>query len=288
MVVPFLVVVLFLITASTLNAQQPGSHPTVGMPARIEQLVLPGSELEARPIEDRLAPLVLRVAASYPHGSAFRYDLVYYGLEPGRYDLKDYLRRKDGSDVKGLSPILVEIEPVLPPGQIEPHRLALAPSPFLGGYRLLLLLGGVAWVAGLAAILLVGRWKRTDARPVSLRPVTLADRLRPLVDLAVAGKLSQAQQAELERLLIGYWRRRLELEKAAPADFMGVLKNHEVAGPLLRRLEDWLHRPGGAAEPVDVAALLKPYQTITADPWKETDQAAANPASPGPRSERHL
>ena len=25
---------------------------------------------------------------SYPHGSAFRYDFVYYGLEPGTYDLK--------------------------------------------------------------------------------------------------------------------------------------------------------------------------------------------------------
>ena len=28
-------------------------------------------------------------STSYPHGSAFRYDIVYYGLEPGRYDLKD-------------------------------------------------------------------------------------------------------------------------------------------------------------------------------------------------------
>ena len=33
----------------------------------------------------------------------------------------------------------------------------------------------------------------------------------------------------------------------------------------MRRLEDWLHRPAGTAGPVDVAALLKPYQTIAAD-----------------------
>jgi hypothetical protein len=64
------------------------------------------------------------------------------------------------------------------------------------------------------------------------------------------------------------------------------MKNHEEAGPLLRRLEDWLHRPGGAAEPVDVAALLKPYQTIVADPPEEGDAIAAAPASPSMRSER--
>jgi hypothetical protein len=242
-------------------------------------LVLPGTELEAKPIEDRRVPLVLRVAASYPHGSAFRYDLVYYGLEPGAYDLKDYLRRRDGSSMKDFSPIPVRIEPLLPPGQIQPHSLVLAPSPFLVGYRVLLLLGGVAWVAGLAAILLAGRWKRSEVAAVSIRPVTMADLLRPLVDAAVAGNLSQGQHAELERLLIGYWRKRLALEKVAPAEFIGVMRNHEEAGPLLRRLEDWLHRPGGTAEPVDVAALLKPYQTIAADSQEAGDAIAATSAS---------
>ena len=60
------------------------SKSTVGMPARIDQLVLPGTELEVRPIDDRLAPIVVRIVNTYPHGSAFRYDIVYYGLEPGR------------------------------------------------------------------------------------------------------------------------------------------------------------------------------------------------------------
>ena len=34
--------------------------------------VLPGNELEAKPIDSREVPLVLRVVATYPHGSAFR------------------------------------------------------------------------------------------------------------------------------------------------------------------------------------------------------------------------
>ena len=140
------------------------------MPARIDQLVLPGGELEARPIEDRRAAVVVRIVDAYPHGSAFRYDIVYYGLEPGRYDLKDYLRRKDGSPAKDLPSIPVAVEPVLPPGQVEPHRLALATSPFLGGYRLLVLLGGIAWVAGLVVILLAGRRRRVEASAQASRP----------------------------------------------------------------------------------------------------------------------
>ncbi len=182
------------------------------------------------------------------------------------------------------------VEPVLPPGQIEPHRLSLAPSPFLGGYRLLVLLGGLAWVAGLAAILLAGRRKRVEASAQASRPATLADRLRPLVDAAMSGKLSPGQHAELERLLIGYWRRRLKLEHAAPASCMAAMRDHVEAGPLLRRLEDWLHRPAGTVEPVDVAALLRPYQAIPAD--ESEDEAAETTARvPGSQSstllERH-
>ena len=103
----------------------------------------------------------------------------------------------------------------------------------------------------------------------AIKPVTLADRLRPLVDKALAGTLNQGQHAELERLLIGYWRKRLKLEQCAPAEFMPLLRNHEEAGPLLRRLEDWLHRPAGTAEPVDLSALLEPYQAVAADSLEE-------------------
>jgi hypothetical protein len=257
------------------------SRSTVGMPARIEQVVLPGPELEARPIEDRRAPLVLRIVATYPHGTAFRYDVIYYGLEPGRYDLRDYLRRKDGSPTKDVPPLPVMVEPVLPAGQIEPHRPPLERSPSLGGYRALMIAGGVAWAVVLLALALSGRRKRSMAGSDATRLPSMADRLRPLVDAAMAGTLGEGQKAELERLLIGYWRKRLGLERAEPSRVMAVLRDHEDAGPLLRRLEDWLHRPPGeAAGPADVAALLEPYRSI---PAEEPEESAMAPTSAGGR-----
>jgi len=282
-----LALLLFALSAPCQEAgPKPRSQSTVGMPAKIEQLVLPGPELESRPIEDRRAPVVVRIAAVYPHGTAFRYDIVYYGLEPGRYDLRDYLRRKDGSPTKDVPSLPVVVEPVLPPGQIEPHRLPLEPSPSLGGYRGLAIAGGVAWIAGLVAIALAGRRKRALAAAATTRPLTLADRLRPLVDAAMAGTLGEGQKAELERLLIGYWRKRLGLERTEPARVMAMLREDDEAGPLLRRLEDWLHRPPGeASEPVDVAALLKPYQSIPAeDPEPSGMTTTASSSAPGPSS----
>lgn len=244
----------------------PPEVPTVGMRARIDQLVLPGPELEAVEIRDRTPPMVVRILDVYPHGpSAFRYDIEYYGLEPGTHDVRSYLKRKDGSSTANLPPILVPVRPVLPPGQIEPNALVLKGTPRPGGYRVLVIVGAVLWLAGLAGILLLGRRRRRDEARASEPPATLAERLRPLVERAMAGQLDAGQHAELERLLIGYWRRRLNLETAPPAESMALLRRHREAGPLFRGLEAWLHNPDGPREPVDVGALLEPYRDLPAD-----------------------
>ncbi len=240
--------------------------PTVGMPARVAQLVLPGPELEARPI-DRSMPVVVRVVATYPHGDAFRYDLEYYGLEPGRYDLAESLRRKDGSPTADLPPIPVAVVSKLPPGQVEPHRPGAAPMPSLGGYRLLLAAGGGLWLAGLVLIVMGGRRRRSRAAAGAGRRATLADRLRPLVEKAAAGTLATVERAELERLLLGYWRRKLKLDDLPPGEVMAALRGHPEAGATVERLEAWLHRPGGeqAVGPEELAALLAPYRDLPAD-----------------------
>lgn len=236
---------------------------SVGLPARIDQIVLPGSELEVKKLDDRKLPIVLRIVNVFPHGTAHRYDLVYYGLDPGTFDLRDFLRRKDGSSTADVPALTVEIKAVLPPGQIEPNKLETQAGPWLGGYRLMLIAGGVLWLGGLAAILLVGRKRRAEQARLAKRPVTLADRLRPLVEEAKTGTLSTTQRAELERLLLTFWQRRLGLENAKPHEAFAAMKQHADAGPLIRQLENWLHRPD-PADSVDVGALLKPYAEIAA------------------------
>jgi len=236
---------------------------TVGIPARIEEVVIPAPEMEPIPA-DATSPLVVRSIAVSPHGTAFRYDFEVTGLEPGEFDLARFLRPQDGSAPADLPPIPVRIRSVLEAGRVRPHPPAGGDVPSIGGYRALLVAGGIAWLAGLAAILFVGRKRRRESEDAGARPRTLAERLRPLVEAAFEGRLTRADRARLERGLVAYWRRRLGLEERRADEVLPLLREHEEAGPLLRGLEDWLHRPAPAGE-IDVAALLTPYRDLPPD-----------------------
>jgi hypothetical protein len=252
--------------ADTMSPK-PLAETNVGISGLLEAVVLPGTELEAKPLTDRKSPVVVRVVRVYPHGSAFRYDLDFVGLEPGVHDLRPQLRRKDGTALGELPPLFVSIAPILPKGQIDPNKLELEPSPRLGGYRLFLILFGVAWGIGLIAI--VGSFiypRRKKGAIAADQVVSLADKLRPLVEGAIAGTLSRIELANLERSLLAYWRKRLNLEAAEPGVAIDTIRNHPDGGPLMNQLEIWLHRPKteqGAA--IDVANLLAPYRDLPAD-----------------------
>jgi len=235
----------------------------VGMRGRLDGVVLPGPELEVKPLEDSQAPFVLRITNVRPQGSDFRYDFVYYALEPRTYDLTEYLRPKGGSPGVKLAPLEVEVKGLLGPGVIHPH--ALEPRKASGGvsHRLILLVAAGVWVLGLLLIAFLGRRKRA-ARQQAAAPATAADRLRPLVVRAMTGMLSPDQQAELERTLLAFWRRRLNLERASATEAMTKMRQHPEAGALLNQLELWLHRPG-TADQVDVGKLLRPYQDAPAE-----------------------
>ncbi len=254
---------------------QAGHESTVGYPAVIEELVLPGSELEAA-AQTQKSPIVLRVRSVSPHGALFRYDLEWSGLEPGEHDLGDYLRRKDGTSTDELPPIPVRVRSVLPAGQVLPHAPETGALPRFGGYRALMIALAVLWTAGLVWILRSRRRRRVAVAGARPRPRTLAERLRPLVERAMAGQLSAAERSELELGLVAWWRRKLDLHDRTPQETLALLRKHAEAGPLLQGLEDWLHRPAPPAD-VDVARLLAPYRDLPADALELPESAAAAP-----------
>jgi cbb3-type cytochrome oxidase subunit 3 len=238
---------------------------TVGMTGRLDGISLPGTELEAKPYSDRKTPVFLRIRSVKQVGTEFKYDLEFQGFDPGRYDLRKYLQRKDGSPVDNLPALTIQVNSLRPPGQVEPHVLEMDSSFWLGGYRWWLLLGGLLWLFVLVMIIYYGFWpKRKAAIQQAAAPKTLADKLRPLVESALAGTAKTSELATLERCLLTWWRRKLLLDGQSPHRSAETLREHAEAGPLLQQLELWLHRPG-AREQVDVAKLLSPYRTVEAD-----------------------
>ena len=253
------------LTVPAVRAQGPRAETTVGMTGRLTDVVLPGPELEAKPDDDRKRPVIIRELKVYPHGTAFRYDIAYEGRDPGTFDLRDYLRRKDGTPATGLPTLLVKVNPTREPGQYEPNKLQIEHGPRVGGYWLLVYTAGAVWVLGVVALVASFFFpRRKRATTVGDKPLSLADRLRPLIEGAVAGKLTHAELANLERALLALWRKRLGLEAADPAEAIAAMRAHPEAGPLLGKLEEWLHRPGPPAA-VDVPALLTPYRDLPPD-----------------------
>lgn len=226
-------------------------------------IALPLAGLVTKPGDHR-APMLLRIAHTQPHGTLTRYDLRYIGRVPGQHDLRDYLFNAGGLPATNLPALPVSVAGLLPNphnGWLEEQAQQL-PSLF-GGYRAVLAGLGVLWVLAFFAIWRLGRRAKvvTDTAPVP-RERTFAERIRPLVERAAAGTLSTNEKAELERLLITHWQRRLNLTSADGEELIARLRQHDEAGVLLRALEDWLHRPPGRGE-VRVEEFLAPYKQLT-------------------------
>jgi hypothetical protein len=226
-------------------------------------VALPRPDYRPRPLDDR-TELILRIEKITPVTNGQHcYEFFYMGLEPGAYKLADYLIRPDGSHPDELGDIRIQVRAMLPDdhdGKLNAYVPRL--FPFIGGYRNALVAGGVIWILGIAAFIIASRKRRVFAEPVFVAPQpSFAERLRPLVEDAANGKLSVEGQANLERLLMGYWREKLNLPELRMAESLSRLKAHTEAGELLCALERWLHRPSGASRE-EIRSLLEPYRSI--------------------------
>lgn len=266
----FVLLLALLLPAAAARAEtnvivinQSAAPPTVGMEGQLD-VALPIAGLITRPGDHR-APLVLRIAASQPHGTLTRYDLRYAGRVPGPHDLRTYLFTAEGQPATNLPVLTVTVAGLLPSphnGWLEEqaHR---APTLF-SSYRAMLIGAGVLWVLAFFVLRRLGRNPKSESAPaLSPRPPSFAEKIRPLVERAAAGQLTAEEKATLERMLITHWQQRLNLSETNASELIVHLRQHPEAGALLRAMEDWLHRPPGRAT-VHVEEFLAPYRNLPA------------------------
>ena len=246
----------FLLAITGLMAEVPSQR--VGLPLEIREIYIPGGEVKAKPRRDSRPPLSVRVLEVKPAKDGSRYDFEIQGLDPGHYNLADFLEAPAGTSIPEIP---LEITATLPPGLATPHPIRQGKLPELGGYQRTMILLGSIWAAGLLAILFWKKRKTADGDEGKAAALTLSERLRPLVDLAAKGNLSSDDRAKLERLVIGHWReRRPDIAALAPAEAMVRLRTDEEASPLILALERWLHSRETTATEADIGKLLAPYQ----------------------------
>jgi hypothetical protein len=245
---------IFLLTGVAGSSLHAAEQAGVGLTAELKDVLLPGPELRVKPDTGGRSPVVLRITATYPHGTAgFRYDFVWSALDAGPHNLSQYLERQDGSPAPDLPPVPVEAIALLPPGPPKTLPEFAAPVPALGGYRTMLIAGGVVWLAGLIGLLAWRRKKVVVSEDVLESAIPLEDRLRPLLEKARAGSLDAEGRARLDRLVLGFWRGRLGLTGLPMPEAMKQLRAHPEAGQLLRQVEEWIHSGKAAAQESAVA-----------------------------------
>lgn len=262
--VVLIVVGLMVSIGANLVAQEKTSkeNPTVGAPGDIYQIVLPGTELTAKPLVEG-SPIVIRITDVFPHGDAFRYDIRFHGLEPGTFNLAKWLERKDGSATEDLPEIPVEIQSLLPAGQIQPNALESGWLPRLGGYRVVAIAAVALWLIGLLALIFGGRKSKSEEAAVE-KPKSLAELLETRIQDAMDQKMETSQYAELERMLFAFWRKRMKLEGVSTSEAMTAIKQDKNSGPLMIQLEQWMHNPS-ASRDIDLAELVAPYRDMPVD-----------------------
>lgn len=252
------------------GSREPKVTTTIGMEGSYF-LLRRGERLFAKPLPragetENVPRFLVWIVERVPDGEAERYELRFVGNEAGDYDLGEYLEDAEGRKARGLEPMPVRVNALLP----ERHDGSLrSPAPVelpvLGGYQTLLWILGIAWA--LPVVWWLGRGLiRRRPRQVAEGEVepTLADQLRPLVERAIAHELDAAGQAQLERMLLAHWRDRLSLRGLPHLEALRRMKVDAEAGALLSGLERWLHQPPGASEAPRVDELLAPYRGVRA------------------------
>ena len=225
-----------------------------------------GKPLKAKPQLDSDAPIGIRLSSSPSDNQ--NYEVSFLGIKEGRYDLLAFMENVDGTEVRDLAPILVEIVSMLPKDQRSDLFEAATFKPQVwGGYRLSICLIGLIWLS-IPIIFLIRRSMRT--KPMVVAPIveeapTFADQLKPLVESAAAGTLSVREKGRLELLLVHYWRERISLQGVDMANAIRQLRSHPEAGQLITKVESWLHQSGTTdtdleGSPSSIVELLKPYR----------------------------
>lgn len=258
-----LMAMVAVVACAFAQVRREAVRTTIGIEGRAVFRHPAGENVQAVPVDDK-APVVVRIADQTRDGEFVLYDLRFIAQYAGEFDLRDCLRRPDGTPLTNAEPLPVSIGKLLP----DDHQGALfeiggGRLPRLGGYQVVLLVISALWLV-VPLVVLARRMARP--RPVppppDAPPRTLADQLRPLVESAMRGEMSVSDRARLEMLLQAYWRERLGLGAGLDqAGAMSILRAHPEAGELLAMLDHWLHRPRRAGEAeVEVSAELARYR----------------------------
>lgn len=228
-------------------------------------LVISKGNLQSKRVDPQ-SPLILRVLTIRPLSDGrFIYRVAFTPLEPGSFNLSDYLVFPDDTPLGSNEPHPVTVLPrVTDPDQTTLLSMPFTRTPPAIPYTTWMVLLGLLWAA-MGLRLFYKKKPAPQTAPAAPPPApTLAELLRPLVELAASGDLDIPGKARLERIFLQYWSQQLDLQKLTAIERMRAIRKHPDAGRLFRTMDSWIHRPEPVIPEEEITAVLAPYAAIDA------------------------
>ncbi len=207
------------------------------------QIDIPGERLAAVSMDER-APALVRVEVLRETPDGYLYAIDFVALEPGEYDVMNYLRTAAGRP-PDAPPRMMTVERKLPDtfqGEIGiiPRRVGIPPA----WYKPTAWTFAVLWGLCLPALVFLKRKKAPLQVASQPGAPSLEERLKALLD-GVGDDESKEVWQKLEATLIHYLVEARNVSPAKAFDQLLELKRDGTAGPVIRQFERCLHAPGG-------------------------------------------
>ncbi|MBC23483.1 MAG: hypothetical protein CMJ32_06150 [Phycisphaerae bacterium] len=254
---------ILLVISMMLLAPVGQEQTSVGMEGT-RTIVHDGPLIEVAPMEEDF-PVLIRIDRIRELEQGREYTIKYFALLPGEYDIATMLQYGVDRPAE-IDPIRVTIVSLLP----EDHGgelLEIEKAPFISSNWFWVLVGSIAfaWLVPPIVALVRRSEQHEEPIPVELPPQSLADQIEPLVLAAMEDRITLAEQARLEMLLLSYWRGQLHLEDVDHDEAITRIRQHPEAGRLLITVETWLHSnvPEGVRKQ-ELDEVLAPYRDIKA------------------------
>ena len=244
----FLLLLLFTFSAYSLE---------LGV-AHQQKISLPSDDWEIE-LGTEKAALELRLINIEKVNEAYIYNFEIIANEVGRFNVMDFLRSPQNSDLKKVAPLWLEFTSSLPKdfnGELiayDQNQIELKPW-----YQSLTRVLIAVWFLGLILIIFVKKKKEIVQVEVQAE-VTLADFLLERLEQLNQGKSSKDLWQELELSCIQFCREHLQIKDLSGAEVFERLKEDDESGKLIKSLEKALH----AKEKLNLQSLLNQIRRFT-------------------------
>jgi hypothetical protein len=227
---------ILLLLLISLAAQEKSGD--VGLTKKLN-VTFPGEKLMAAKVDDKSRAMV-RILTAQKSGDGYKYEMEFIGLEPGEYNLIDYLRTENDEPLT-FKKHQIEVGTSLAVGfdgeLLDYQKTSRNLIPW---YKKINYAVMAIWALLLPVIILYGRKKKKADEIVVEEEKSINEKIRGLLS-SMGNSSSKELWQKVESLIFQHWCEKKNLQGMPMHEAIIKLKEDDEAGPFILKLEKGIH-----------------------------------------------